>query len=35
MLLKVKSKKRKQNVFFLTEEGIKIAKEITKIISNS
>ena len=31
-LLKVANKKRKQNAFFLTEEGIKIANELSKII---
>jgi DNA-binding MarR family transcriptional regulator len=33
-LSKVESKKRKQNAFFLTEEGIKIALELTKLNSN-
>jgi hypothetical protein len=34
-LLKVENKKRKQNAFFLTNKGIKLATELTKYGSNS
>ena len=31
---KVNHKKRKQNVFFLTEKGIRLAKDIDKCVNN-
>jgi len=34
ILSKVENKKRKQNAFFLTEDGIKIARELTELNFN-
>ena len=34
-LSKIENKKRKRNVFFLTEEGLKVASELTNMSINS